>query len=426
MNTGTTELDGNEYPDGNASDPKALEFMQGSPPPLAKRIRFEDDHYLIFPQIRWSLSHMRELLPTAAVWRGTGAPSNLGIAARDSEARIDAMTFEDLQGRQHTWADSLTQTYTDGIIVLHRGRRVYERYFGALQPQRPHACFSITKSYAATLAATLIHERLLDERKTVAHYLPEMAATAYQDATLREVLDMQIGVDYSEDYADPQAHIWDYSRAGGLRARGAEYAGPENYYEYLVTLRKAGEHGKAFDYKTVNTEVLCWVMKRVTGVALADMLSERIWSQIGCEEDGYLAVDSIGVAMGGGGLNASLRDLVRFGELMRCEGAWAGKQVIPAAVVADIRRGSDPGKFATAGYTLLPGYSYRNMWWVSHGPLGVFEARGIYGQRLYIAPRAEVVVARFCSHPIATSAGNDPVTLPSFAALCHLLMSGGS
>jgi len=423
MKSGTIEFDGVEYPDGNASDPNELGLMQGSPPPPAQRIRFEDDQYLDFPKIRWSLSHIRELVPTTAVWRGTGTPSDIGVASRDSEARIDALTFDDLHGRRRTWEESLAQTYTDGILVLHRGARIYERYFGALQPHRPHACFSITKSYAATLAATLIHERALDENQPVPYYLPEMAATAYEDATLRQVLDMQIGVDYSELYADPQADIWDYSRAGGLRARGPNYAGPGNYYEYLVTLRKAGGHGAAFDYKTVNTEVLCWIMKRVTGIPLADMLSERIWSRIGCEEDGYLAVDSIGVAMGGGGLNASLRDLGRFGELMRCEGAWRGKQVIPAEVVADIRRGSDPAKFAPAGYTLLPGYSYRNMWWVSHNPLGVFEGRGIHGQRLYIAPKAEVVIARFCSHPIATSAANDPVTLPAFAALCQLLMS---
>jgi len=423
MKAGTIEFDGIEYPDGSASDPNELAWMEGSPPPPMKRIRFEDDRYLDFPQIRWSLSHMRELVPTAAVWRGRGAASDLGVAGRDSEARIDALAFDDLHGRRRMWADSLNDTYTDGIIVLHRGVRIYERYFGALQPHRPHACFSITKSYAATLAATLIHERTLDENKPVAYYLPEMAATAYEDATLRQVLDMQVGVDYSELYSDPQASIWDYSRAGGLRARRSDNAGPGNYYEYLVTLRKAGDHGAAFDYKTVNTEVLCWIMKRVTGTPLAEMLSERIWSRIGCEEDGYLAVDSIGVAMGGGGLNACLRDLCRFGELMRCEGAWLGKQVIPAEVIADIRRGSDPAKFAYAGYTLLPGYSYRNMWWVSHDPLGVFEGRGIHGQRLYVAPKAEMVIARFCSHPIATSAANDPVTLPAFAALCQLLMS---
>jgi CubicO group peptidase (beta-lactamase class C family) len=422
MNSHTMEFDGVEYPDGHRSDPKVLGLMQGSPPPLSKRIRFEDDRYLGFPQIRWSLSHMRELVPTTAVWRGTGGASGLGSAARESEARIDALTFDDLNGRRHTWADSLAQTYTDGILVLHRGALVYERYFGALQPQRPHACFSITKSYAATLAATLIHERALEESRPVSYYLPEMAGTAYEDATLRQVLDMQVGVDYSEDYADPQAHIWAYSRAGGLRARRPDYAGPGNYYDYLVTLRKAGRHGAVFDYKTVNTEVMCWIMKRVTGIALADMLSERIWSRIGCQEDGYLAVDSIGVAMGGGGLSVCLRDMGRFGELMRCEGAWQGRQIIPGEVVADIRRGSDPAKFAGAGYTFLPGYSYRNMWWVSHNSLEVFEGRGIHGQRLYIAPGAEIVIARFCSHPIATSAANDPLTLPAFAALCRLLM----
>jgi CubicO group peptidase (beta-lactamase class C family) len=422
MSTGTIEFEGTHFPDGNASDPHALGLMQGAPPPVGKRIRFQDDRYLEFPQIRWSLSHMRELVPTAAVWRGAGAVSDLGVLASGDEASIDALAFEDLHGRRRTWADSLSLTYTDGIIALHRGVRIYERYFGALQPQRPHACFSITKSYAATLAATLLHERVLDEGKPVAYYLPEMAATAYEDATVRQVLDMQVGVDYSELYSDPKAHIWDYSRAGGLRARSPDYAGPSNYYEYLLTLRKAGAHGAVFDYKTVNTEVLCWIMTRVTGVPLPEMLSERIWSRIGCEEDGYLAVDSIGVAMGGGGLSACLRDLGRFGELMRREGTWRGEQIIPAEVVADIRKGSDRAKFAPAGYALLPGYSYRNMWWVSHNPLGVFEGRGIHGQRLYVAPEAELVIGRFCSHPIAASAANDPVTLPAFAALCRFVM----
>jgi CubicO group peptidase (beta-lactamase class C family) len=424
MKTGMLEFDGVKYMDGAASDPIALGWMQGAPPPLGKQIRFEDDRSLEFPQIRWTLSHMRELVPTAAVWRGSGPASELGAALPGGSSPIDSLTFEDMHGRKQTWAESLHNTYTDGIVVLHRGRRVYERYFGALQPHVPHCCFSITKSYAATLAATLIHERALDENKSVSYYLPEMAGTAYRDATLRQVLDMQIGVAYSELYADPKAHIWDYTRAGGLRSRPRDYAGPTNFYEYLQTLRPEGDHGTAFAYKTINTEVMCWVMKRVIGVALQDLLSERIWSRLGCEEDGYITVDSIGVAMGGGGLSASLRDLCRFGELMRCEGAWRGKQVIPAEVVADIRRGSDPRKFAKAEYTLLPGYSYRNMWWVAHNPLGLFEGRGIHGQRLYIAPRAELVIARFASHPIASSAANDPVTLPAFAALSHLLMNG--
>src|SRR5580704_4424915 len=116
--------------------------MQGSPPPAAKQIRFQDDRFLEFPQIRWSLSHMRELAPTAAIWRADGVPSDLGVAPHGLESSIDALTFADLQGRKLTWAQSLQHTYTDGIVVLHRGRRIYERYFGALQAHTPHACFS--------------------------------------------------------------------------------------------------------------------------------------------------------------------------------------------------------------------------------------------------------------------------------------------
>ena len=414
-------FDGVDYPDGTESDPGTLGWMQGSPPPPARRIRFEDDRSLAFPQNRWSLSHLRELVPTVNVGRGTGPAGNLGTPRAGDAAAIDALAFEDLDGRRRDFAGSLPDTYTDGLVILHRGRLVYERYNGALEPHRPHACFSITKSYAATLAATLVHERVLDETERVARLIPEMAGTAHADATVRELLDMQVGVAQSEVYSDQRAEIWDYARAGGLRARPADYAGPDGLCDYLVTLRKQGEHGRAFDYKTVNTEVLCWIMQRVTGVPLAELLSQRLWSQLGCEHDAYLLVDRAGTAMGGAGLCATLRDLARFGELMRCEGAHAGRQLLPAAVVADIRRGGDPAKFAMAGYTLLPGYSYRNMWWATHDEHGAFEGRGIHGQRLYVAPTAEMVVARFASHPVAASAANDPITIPALRALGRML-----
>jgi CubicO group peptidase (beta-lactamase class C family) len=417
----TLQFDGVDYLDGTASDPNLLGWMQGSPAPSDRIVRFKDDQFLQFPQNRWALSHMRELVPTVNVWRGAGRREDLGAPASADESMIDDLVFEDLAGRKMRWGDSLSDTYTDGIAVLHRGRLIYERYRGALRPELPHACFSITKSYAATLAATLVHEGVLDRARTVLHYLPEMAGTAYADATLGDVLDMLVGVAYSELYSDPAAEIWEYARAGGLRPLPPDHRGPASFHEFLVTLRKEGEHGQAFAYKTVNTEVLCWVMQRAGGSPLAEALSHRIWSQLGCEEDGYLSVDSTGTAMGGGGLAATLRDMARFGEMLRREGSAQRKQIIPAAVVADIRRGSDHDKFAKAGYTLLGGYSYRDMWWVTHNEHHAFEARGIHGQRLYIAPAAEMVVARFASHPIAASAANDPITMPALLALGRML-----
>src|SRR5271170_7030396 len=99
--------------------------MQGSPPPPGSRIRFEDDRFLAFPDIRWSLSHMRELLPTVNVGRGGGAPSELGATNADQQTRIDRLAFDDLHGRRRTWEESLPDTYCDGILVMYRGRRVY-------------------------------------------------------------------------------------------------------------------------------------------------------------------------------------------------------------------------------------------------------------------------------------------------------------
>jgi hypothetical protein len=422
MEEGTLEFDGIRYPGGRASDPRELRWMEGAPPPPERLVTFAGDRFLDFPQIRWSLSHVRELMPTANVWRGPGPASSLPEAPRGTA--IDALAFTDMHGRQRRWDDSLFDTCTDGIVVLHRGRRVYERYFGALQPHVPHICFSITKSYAATLCATLVHEGVLDAAQRIPHWLPEMRGTAYEDATLRQAMDMQVGVAYTEVYSDPDATFWQYAWAGGFRPAPAGYQGPRSFHAYLPTLRKEGVHGEAFAYKTVNTEVMCWVMQRVTGRSLAQLLAERVWGPLGCEQDGYITVDPAGVPMGGAGLCASLRDLARFGETMRCEGAWGGRQVVPAAVVDDIRGGSDPAKFAKAGYGLLPGYSYRSMWWVSHNALGAFEGRGIHGQRLYVAPKAEMVIARFASHPVAASAANDPITLPAFLALGEMLRQG--
>ncbi|WPH13739.1 serine hydrolase domain-containing protein [Variovorax paradoxus] len=408
-------------PDPAATSVEAMGWMKGFPPPPDRLITFDDPAGGVFPRTRWSFSHVRETVPTANVWRGSGAPSPLPAAPRSD---LEAVTFKPL-GSEETvsFGQMIPRTYTDGILVLHRGRVVYEKYFGALTPERPHIAMSVTKSFVGTLAAILADEGRLDPSAPVTRYLPELKDTAYGDATVRQVMDMTIGVHYSENYADPKAEIWDYARAGGMLAQGPNYTGPKSFYEFLTTLKKEGAHDAAFAYKTVNAEVLAWMLRRASGQSLADLLSEKIWRRIGAEQDAYFMVDRIGTESGGGGLNTVLRDLARFGETMRNGGrAPNGQQAIPKAVVADIARGADPAKFAKAGYALLPGWSYRNMWWVTHNPHGAYMARGIHGQSIYVDPKAEMVIVRYAAHPVAASAGNDPLTLPAFQAVAEALM----
>lgn len=326
-----------------------------------------------------------------------------------------------------TWQQSLQANYTDGIIILHRGKLVYERYFGVLKPEGQHAAMSITKTFIGTLAALLVAEEKLDAERLVADYVPELAASGFGDASVRQLMDMTTGIHFSEDYADPKAEVWAHAAAGNPLPKPADYQGPRTYYEFLQTVKPQGRHGEAFHYRTANSDALGWVIARVSGRDVAQLLSERIWSRLGAEQDAYMSVDSIGTPFAGGGLNASLRDLVRFGEMMRNEGRYNGTQILPPEVVTDIRNGANRDDFAKAGYRLLPGWSYRNMWWVSHNEHGAFMARGVHGQALYVDPLAEMVIARFASHPVASNAANDPTSLPAYEAVArHLLNAAGS
>jgi CubicO group peptidase (beta-lactamase class C family) len=411
-------------PTAAASDPVALGWMQGFPPPAEKVIGQPDSDFFSFPKMRWTVCHFRELLPTEEVSRGLGAPIPLPSA---SDPGIDAVTFTPLGGGEPmTWEASLAANYTDGILVLHEGRVVYERYFGCLDEAGKHGAMSMTKSLTGLLAEILVVEGQLEEAAPVASIIPELKDSAFGSATVRQVMDMTTALDYSEDYADPEADVWVYAAAASPLPRPPSYQGPRGYYAYLQTVRQSGTHGEAFGYKTINTDALGWIVSRVTGKAVTDLLSERIWSQMGAEQDGYLTVDSIGTPFAGGGLSAGLRDLARIGQLMLNGGVLHGKRLFPSAVSRNIQAGGDREAFARAGYTTLPGGSYRSMWWVLHNDHGAYAARGVHGQTLYVDPTAGMVIARFASHPTAKNAVIDPTSLPAFEAVARFLMAQGS
>lgn len=408
-------------PSAAQSDPVALGWMRGFPPPPDKLIMQPDSDFFSFPKMRWTVCHIRELMPTKEVSRGIGAPVPMTYALDEGIAKV---TFKPIGGeRPMTWNQSLSANYTDGILVLHKGRIVHEKYFGALVEAGKHAAMSMTKSMTGLLAEILVAEGTLDETARVDTIVPELKASAFGSATVRQVMDMTTALDYSEDYSDPDADIWIYSKAASPLPKPADYEGPNGYYEYLQTVKQEGVHGEAFGYKTVNSDALGWIVARSTGKDIAHLLSERIWTKIGAEQDGYMTVDAKGTPFAGGGLSAGLRDLGRIGQLMLNGGELDGKRLFPAKVVDNIRSGGDKTAFAKAGYKTLPGGSYRSMWWIFHNDHGAYAARGVHGQTIYIDPTAEMIIVRFYSHPQAKNGSIDPTSLPAYQALAEYLIA---
>ena len=402
------------------SDPNKMGWMVGFPPPSNKLIMQPESDFFSFPKMRWTVCHIRELMPTKQVSRGIGAHTPLVYAKNHN---IDSVKFKPIGSElEMTWADSLIENYTDGILILHKGKIVYEKYFGCLNEMGQHAAMSMTKSLTGLLAEILIVEGSLNENAKVSSIIPELKNSAFGSATVRQVMDMTTALDYSEDYSDPNADIWLYSKAASPLPKPKNYKGPNGYLEYLQTVQQKGTHGESFGYKTINTDVLGWIIAKVTGKDFAQLLSERIWQKMDSEQDGYVTVDAKGMPFAGGGLSASLRDLGRIGLLMLNNGKLNGEQVFPKKVVDKIRAGGDKKAFEKAGYKTLRGGSYKSMWWIFHNFHGAFAARGVHGQTIYVDPTAEMVIVRFSSFPAAKNSKIDPTSLPAYQAVAEYLI----
>ncbi len=406
------------------TEPVRMGWMQGFPPPQDKILSAADGSFFEFPALRYSVNHIREFLPTREVPASKDRDDIHKFHVKLMK-ELDGITFTPWkEANPITWAESLERNFTDGIIILHRGHIVYERYFAGMEPWGHHAAMSVSKSFAGLLASILVAEGKLEEQRTVGSYIPELKDSGFGDATVRQVMDMTTALQFNEDYDNPESDIWKLSQAGNVY-RPADYSGPRCYYEYLPAIKKdsAHDHGDAFHYRTANTVALGWLISRVTGKGLAQLLSEVIWRPMGASSDAYYQLDPAGIAFAGGGLSLSLRDMALFGELMRCEGKLGGVQLIPKKAVRDIITGGDPHDFERGHeYPDLHGWSYRSMWWITHNSHHAYMSRGVHGQVIYIDPMAEMVIARFASNPLSSNKYIDPLSLPAYEAMANYLL----
>ena len=235
---------------------------------------------------------------------------------------------------------------------------------------------------------------------------------------------MTTAIEYSEDYTNPNAEVWKFSASGNVY-RPADYSGPKNYYEYIKTVKKIPnqEHGQLFGYKTVNTELTAWIISRVTGKSITQLLSEKIWKPMGANYDGFYQVGTAGIAFAGGGFSLNLRDMALFGELLRNGGKQKGKQILTKKAVLEVSQGGSQDAFKKSDeYPLLQGWSYHNMWWITNNSHKAYMARGVHGQAIYIDPKAQMVIARFASNPLASNKYIDPISIPAYEAIADYLL----
>lgn len=356
------------------------------------------------PYNRWSFQHVREMIPTARIAPARDAPRKLRRSKRPAIGDLHLASG----GAGLTLDELVEQTYTDGMLVLHDGRVVYERYLNGMEYDTPHLLMSVSKSITSSVVGILVGEGRLAPEMLVTDIVTELRGTSFDGCTVRDLLDMRAGTRFNEDYDDMDAEIRTAEPVFGWAPRTDPYA-PADLRAYYPALVNDGEHGGPFRYRSILTDLLGWVLEEASGQRYAELVSRTLWAPMGAEYEAEVTVDPGGNALADGGICCTLRDLARFGRLMLDGGRRGGRQIVPAAWVRDTLTPAhdsvqaftaadrDPGEFP-------PGSYYRNKWWVIDPAAGIYTGIGIHGQLVFVHGPARMVVAKLSTWPESLSA----------------------
>lgn len=310
------------------------------------------------------------------------------------EAGTYTSELQDSESIIPQWEDDTTlESYIQknrigGVIVVKDGKIQLEAYGEGVDQNTLWTSYSVAKSISSLLVGVALEDGFiesLDDR--LDKYINEFEGYDYGKVSVRQLLTMTSGIEWNEDYVDPNSDVAQMYQAP---CEGEE----AHILTYMKDLKAAHEPGTKWNYSTGETDLVGILIQKATGTSMAEYLSEKIWKPFGMQQCGYwLADECSDMNIGGSGLSASLRDYARLGMLMLNEGKINGESIVADEWMQDatklLYQTNDQGG----------GYGY--LWW--RNPDGSYAAHGIFGQLLYINPAENLVIAQVAAWPYAGS-----------------------
>jgi CubicO group peptidase (beta-lactamase class C family) len=332
----------------------------------------------LYPDIQVNtFRNIQRLFPTRSVARGA--------VSKPLPARPMAMGdfVFDSNDRRYDLFDVLSLNRVSGLAIVHRGELVLEQYLLGNTEHSRWMSMSVVKSITASLVGAAIQDGHISGLDApVVQYLPQLAGSAYDGVTVRQLLTMTSGVAWNETYTDPAS-----DRRRMLEAQISQQPGA--ILEQMAALPRAHAPGTHWNYSTGETQVVGALVQAATGKPVADYLAEKIWQPMGMEADASWWLEAPGgLEIGGSGLSATLRDYARFGLFLLNDGVIDGQPVLPPGWVNEASE-----RQLIAGEAVDYGY----MLWPLHG--NSFAAVGIFGQFVFVDPDNDLVVAMWSAQP---------------------------
>ncbi len=300
-------------------------------------------------------------------------------------------------------ADFLDRNGIAGLLVLHRGRIVLERYGLGLGEGDRWSTMSMVKSLTARLVGAAVRDGAIPSVEThVTRFLPALAGSAYEGVTLAQLMAMASGVAWDETYADPGSDVNRYSRSLPDRV-------PGGVLRMMAGLPRRHPPGAVFNYSSGDTFLLGAALTRAIGQPLADYLSARVWQPAGMEFDAFYTLESEdGQEIAGSRAGMALRDLGRLAQLVLEDGVIPGHgRVWPEGWIEAVATPRFPVDRPNA-----PGITaYGWCWWLGEAGQRM-SALGFAGQRLDVFRAEGLAVVTLAAFP-------QPPHVPAAVEVAH-------
>lgn len=310
--------------------------------------------------------------------------SNTNPSMAWSVANTENPTTVTWDGQKIAFDEFLTKTKTNAFLIIRNGEITFEKYLNGKTKESRLPSYSAAKTMTSIMIGQLIAQGKLKESDTFVSILPDFKnGTSFDNVTIQHLLDMESGIGVSDNYP---------SGPSGWGVAIAQMYASTDLNWFLKNNRKmAQEPGTHPEYRSVDTQMLGMVIKKLTGVRVADYFSENVWKPIGAEYDAYWNVDRVG------GqektfccFNAAARDYARVGQmLLNPVGAKINdKEVISPAWM---KRLTNPVT------TLDRDWGYGAQVW--HPYPGTTMLLGLHGQYVYTDPNYQVVIVKLSDEP---------------------------
>lgn len=346
------------------------------------------------PFNREAFSKVREIIPTASINRIKGT------AVENNEPVNIKLTVKIGENEETVLDEFLRKTTADAFHVSHKGKTIYTWHSDYCSSTTPHIIFSVSKSLTALLIGCVIDEGLLSEETLVSQIIPEAKGGAFEEASVRDLLDMSVSSNFIEDYEATSGIFLDYRQSTGWNPQDIDDT--SHLKSFLLSLKKnTHKHGEKFEYHSTNTDMLGIIIEKCTGKKYAQYFFEKLMKPLGARDEAYVTLDRMGTSRAAGGICISANDIMSICEMVRCYGKNSqGEQVFPENWIKDILNSDSDKKFSLDGhYDIFPEGLYRSKWYRPYTSRNVLFGLGIHGQWIWIDFEKELSIVCLSSEP---------------------------